>query len=174
MRMVGLIRGVNVGGHNVLKMADLRAVTQSLGHTEVATYLQSGNVVFNAATDDAMAVAQGLMSGISSHLGLNVHVILRTAEELAAIVANTPYHRDDPTKLVVSFCQATAQAPQIDVASFAPEGLAVIGREVYLDLPFGQGRSKLLGALAKTDYGMATSRNWRTVLALQAMAAADQ
>jgi uncharacterized protein (DUF1697 family) len=174
MRMVGLLRGVNVGGNNVLKMADLRAVTESLGHTAVATYLQSGNVVFDAATDDATAVAQGLMSGIHSQLNLKVHVHLRTADEMAAIVANAPYQRDDPTKLVVTFGEAAAQAPPIDVASFAPEGLAVIGREVYLDLPFGQGRSKLIAALAKTDDGTATSRNWRTVVALTAMATGDQ
>ena len=95
-------------------------------------------------------------------------VQIRTGAEMAAIVAANPYERADPTRVVVTFCATPQQPPDLDLAAFAPEGLTVHGREVYLDLPDGQARSPLLAALAKAapDAGRATSRNWRTVSAL--------
>ncbi len=171
MRVVGLLRGVNVGGHNRLAMADLRAAVESLGHTDVETHLQSGNVVFTAA-----APSERLGDEIGERLrtthGIDVLVLTRTAVEMASIVAASPYERDDPTKVVVAFL-AEGHAPDLDLDldSFAPEGLTVHGSEVYLDLPSGQGRSRLTAALAKRDDGSSTSRNWRTVLALAEMSA---
>lgn len=167
MRVVGLLRGVNLGGSRRLRMADLRAVVESLGHTNVDTYLQSGNVVFtpgDGAADPGPAITQALEAAV----GLRVGVLTRTGAEMAAVVATNPYDRPDPTKVVVTFLAASGRSPDLDVASFAPEGLTVHGREVYLDLPAGQARSPLLAALAKVspDDGFATSRNWRTVLAL--------
>jgi uncharacterized protein (DUF1697 family) len=175
MRVVGLLRGVNVGGHNRLKMADLRAVVESLGHADVATYLQSGNVVFTMRDPVTSAMDNAIGAAISSRLtemfGLRVNVLTRTGAEMASIVDANPYRRDDPTKVVVTFLGAPGRPPDPDVAAFAPEGLTVHGREVYFDLPFGQARSPMLAALAKatTDDPMSTSRNWRTVLALAEM-----
>jgi uncharacterized protein (DUF1697 family) len=170
MRVVGLLRGVNVGGSNRLKMADLRVAVESLGVTEVETYLQSGNVVFTVAGSRT-----GLGGAISEQLratcGLDVRVLTRTGDEMASIVAANPYRREDPTKVVVTFLADGSAAPAFDSAAFAPEGFTCSGREVYLDLPFGQARSKLTVALAKLDDGQATSRNWRTVIALAEMSA---
>ena len=92
---------------------------------------------------------------------------------MARIVAANPYAREDPTKVVVTFLAAKGRAPDLDLPTFAPEGLSVHGSEVYLDLPNGQARSPLLAALAKVtpDDGLTTSRNWRTVLALAEMSA---
>lgn len=173
MRVVGLLRGINVGGRNRLKMADLRAAVESLGHTEVETYLQSGNVVF-AVGDVHDRLGDEIAERLRDRCEVDVRVLIRTGDEMAAIVAANPYDRDDPTKVVVTFLPTDAVAPDLDLDAFAPEHLTVNGREVYLDLPNGQGRSRLTAALAKLDDGVSTSRNWRTVLALAEMSAPRQ
>ena len=178
MRVVGLLRGVNVGGNNRLKMADLRAVVESLGHTDVDTYLQSGNVVFTA-TSHTDRLGDEISERLRDTCGIDVRVLTRTGAELAAIVAACPYERDDPTKVVVTFVASADRSTNsfidalldLDLTGFAPEGLTLNGREVYLDQPSGQGRSQLTAALAKRDDGASTSRNWRTVLALAEMSA---
>jgi uncharacterized protein (DUF1697 family) len=181
MRVVALLRGVNLGPSRRLRMADLREVVTAHGHGDVATYLQSGNVVFTPAagrSDRAEDLAAGLSAAIAEQLGLRTDVVVRTGAEMAAVVAATPYDRDDPTKLAVTFLDRPADPAAfaaLDLASFAPEGLTVHGRELYLDLPFGQGRSKLMEALGRGPMaaaaGTATTRNWRTVLALAEMTA---
>jgi uncharacterized protein (DUF1697 family) len=173
-RVVGLLRGVNLGPSRRLKMADLRAVVESLGHTDVATYLQSGNVVFTPRKLHP-ALGDEITDELEAATGVRSNILTRTGAEMAAIVAANPYAREDPTKVVVTFLAAPKPAATggLDPAAFAPEGMTLCGCEVYLDLPFGQARSPLLTALAKAepDDGRATSRNWRTVMALREMSA---
>jgi uncharacterized protein (DUF1697 family) len=174
MRVVGLLRGVNLGPSRRLKMADLRAAVASLGHTDVETYLQSGNVVFTPADRRTKDLGAGITAALAEQVGLDVGVLTRTGAEMADIVAANPYAREDPTKVVVTFLERAgdaAPADDLDLESFAPEGLTINGTEIYFDLPFGQARSKLLEALSKRKvFGkVATTRNWRTVLALADM-----
>jgi uncharacterized protein (DUF1697 family) len=174
MRVVGLLRGVNLGPSRRLKMADLRAAVESLGHTDVETYLQSGNVVFTPASGSAREDLGGaIREALREAVGLDAGVLTRTGAQMAKIVAANPYAREDPTKVVVTFLAAKGTKPDLDLDAFAPEGLTVHGTEIYLDLPHGQARSPLLAAVAKVtkDDGLATSRNWRTVLALAEMSA---
>jgi uncharacterized protein (DUF1697 family) len=168
VRVVGLLRGVNLGPNRRLRMADLKAVVESLGCTDVETYLQSGNVVFSPPQGSGGDLGPEISKALASAVGLSAAVQIRTGAEMAAVVAANPYERADPTTVVVSFCPTPQQPPDLDLAAFAPEGLTVHGREVYLDLPNGQARSPLLATLAKTspDYRQATSRNWRTVVAI--------
>ena len=108
MRVVGLLRGVNLGPSRRLRMADLRAAVESLGHTDVETYLQSGNVVFTPhGTGD---LGGGISAALRDAVGLDAGVLTRTGAEMAAIVAANPYDRDDPTKVVVTFLAAAADA----------------------------------------------------------------
>ena len=168
MRVAALLRGVNLGKRQV-KMADLRAAVEGLGHTDVATYLQSGNVVFSPSGRPVETLA----SALTAALGMEIAVVLRTGQDLAAVVAGNPYPVDDPTKVVVTFLAEPAPADSlddIDQPSFAPDEFTFTGRELYLKLPNGQARSKLMEALAKRDLGTtATTRNWRTVIALAEM-----
>jgi len=173
MRVVALLRGVNLGGRR-LKMADLRAAVEALGHTDVETYLQSGNVVFtqHGRGDPGAGITKALRQAVS----MDVPVLTRTAAQMKKIVGANPYAREDPTKVVVVFLEAAGDAKpikELDLPTFEPEGLTVKGAEIYLDLPGGQARSKLLEALSKKKvFGtVATSRNWRTVQALAEMAA---
>jgi uncharacterized protein (DUF1697 family) len=162
MRVVALLRGVNLGPSRTLKMSGLRAAVESLGHTDVETYLQSGNVVF---TPKGRPDGDAVRAAIKDTAGLDTNVLIRTGKEMQAIVGANPYPVDDPTKVVVTFLASAADAKAVralDVESFAPEELTVHGTEVYLHLPGGQGRSKLAAA---------TTRNWRTVEALAAMTA---
>ena len=174
MRVVALLRGVNLGPSRKLKMSDLRAAVESLGHTDVETYLQSGNVVF---TPKGRPDGDAVRAAIKDSTGLDTNVLLRAGKEMSAIVQYNPYPVDDPTKVVVTFLASTADAKAVralDVGAFAPEELTVHGTEVYLRLPGGQGRSKLTAALAKVKSpgaASATTRNWRTVEALAEMTA---
>lgn len=174
---VALLRGVNVGGVR-LGMADLRRLVTDLGHQDVKTYLQSGNVVFGSAVDDAEALARGIERALADELGLTVPVLVRSAGGLAAVAGGNPYagHEDDPTRLLVAFL-ATAPEPSAVAALTVPAGETVAftftGREVFLHYPDGgYGRSKFTNAYLEKKLGViATTRNWRSVRALAELAA---
>jgi uncharacterized protein (DUF1697 family) len=163
---VALLRGINVGGRNKVSMADLRAVIESLGHTEVTTYIQSGNVVFTSAK--AVAAVE-LEAAIAAELALEITVVLRTPAELAKVVKANPFARDDVSKVHVGFMArkpAAGVVAKIDATRFAPEAFAVHGAEVYLYLPDGMGRSKLPDFVGRRLQVPTTVRNWNTVLKL--------
>jgi uncharacterized protein (DUF1697 family) len=167
---VVLLRGVNLGKRRV-SMAELRKLLESLGHTDVSTYVQSGNAVLTSTNTDELRIASELEVELTKALGFAVPVIVRSRADLAAVVTNNPFPdaAADPTKLHVTFL-----AEQLDAAwighiaanDFTPEEFATGQREVYLSLPNGLGRSKLAAAVDKALRGRGTSRNWRTVTAL--------
>ncbi len=167
-RFVGLIRGINVGGNRKLPMVTLREVVAAAGGSDVQTYIQSGNVVFahDSVSDEALAVSIG--QGILAAVGFEPRVMVRSAAQWAAAIAANPYAVDDPTKVHVAFLDVAPDAERIDKFDrerFAPEEFAVIGREMFLNLPTGMGVSKLAPALSALKVDM-TVRNWRTVLQL--------
>jgi uncharacterized protein (DUF1697 family) len=167
---VGLLRGVNVGGKNKVPMAALRAVVESLGHTEVSTFIQSGNVVFTTA---GSIEPKSLAVAIARQLGIDIAVVLRTRRELERVVAANPFTRVDPSKLHVGFMlqkPSTAVAAKLDAERFRPDEFAVRGRELYLHLPNGMGRSKLPGYLDRQLNIPTTVRNWNTVTKLLELA----
>ncbi|HVB09541.1 MAG TPA: DUF1697 domain-containing protein [Bacillota bacterium] len=158
---VALLRGVNVGGR-VLRMEELRSVCASLGLAEARTYIQSGNVVFRGEAADGTRLAKALA----------VPVLLRTTEEMAAVVAANPFPGQgaDPKRLHVTFLAAepTREAPAADSG---PDEFILAGREVYLHCPGGYGETKLHNAFFERRLGVtATTRNWATVQKLAEMA----
>jgi uncharacterized protein (DUF1697 family) len=178
--MVALLRGVNVGGRK-LPMTDLRRITEACGHESVSTYIQSGNVVFRSSVTSAAKVASELEAAIEADTGMDVAVTVRTAKQMAAVVAANPYaeRTDVPTQLHVVFAVGpapTAPPQWYDPEAYSPEELAVVGGETYLYLPDGMGRSKLAVELTKWGNRKAnvagTARNWRTVLVLAEQVAA--
>ncbi|MEH0843082.1 DUF1697 domain-containing protein [Micromonospora sp. CPCC 205711] len=176
-RYVGLLRGVNVGTTRIA-MADLRRLVADLGHDDVRTYLQSGNVVFGSTSADAGALAKGIERAIADELGLTVPVLVRTADELTAVIDASPYagRQDDPTRLLVAFL-AERPAKSKVTALTVPGGenveFTVAGREVHLHFPDGgYGRSKFTNAYLEKQLGVvATTRNWKSVCALRDLAA---
>ena len=168
MRLAALLRGINIGSNKRISMAALRSIVESLGHTDVETYLQSGNVVFTPKGKGDHAPR--LSKAIAAETGHDVAVLLRTGRELAKVVEANPYRVSDATKLVVAFLGDELELGQLglgDLEPYLPDELTVHGRELYISVPNGQARSKLMEALVKRRLPTTlTVRNWRTVEAL--------
>jgi len=173
-QFIALLRGVNVGGRSV-PMQQLRDVVVQLGHSDVRTYIQSGNVLFRCTRDDPAAIASELRAAIAAHLGHAVTVLIRAPAELEAAIAANPFAgRGAPTPLHVTFLErvpdAAACARLADAAG-APDEFVRVGREIYLWCPHGYGRTALSNDFFERRLGMAaTTRNWRTVTRLAALA----
>ena len=173
-RAVALLRGINVGGKRKVSMADLRTALEDEGYQDVETYVQSGNVVFTApGRHTSRRLEDDLERCVAGATGFDdVAVVVRTASELARVVEANPYDEPDGTKLHVFFLKeppAKGATDGINAKKFAPEAFAVHGKEVYLHLPNGIGRSKLAIALKVLDVPL-TARNWKTVTTLLEMA----
>jgi uncharacterized protein (DUF1697 family) len=174
---VAMLRGVNVGGRSSLPMADLRRITESCGHADVRTYIQSGNVVFSTqGRPSAAKVATELRRKIAAQTSVDPDVAVRTSAQMDKVVAGNPFLTDgaDPSHLHVVFLiddTRPAAVRELDLARYSPEALVVRGNEVYLYLPNGIGRSKLAADLARQRDAVGTARNWRTVTKLAEMAA---
>ncbi|MGH3611679.1 MAG: DUF1697 domain-containing protein [Pseudonocardia sp.] len=174
-RYVALLRGINVGGRSSVSMAALRSEMVGLGLDDVATYIQSGNVVFSSVAGEAHLV-DTVESSLSSRFERPIRVVLRSAAELAAVASTHPFSasQDDPTKLSVTFLAAPPDADRQEVAIPAGETgeLLLAGRDVYIHTPDGYGRSKLTNAFLERRFGgVATTRNWRSFLVLRDMTA---
>ena len=174
MRVVALLRGINLGPNKRIAMAALRSIAESLGHSDVETYLQSGNVVFTPK-GRAKDIGPALSAAILDATGHDVAVVTRTGTELERVLAANPYPVDDPTRVVVAFLGDAVDLGDLalgDLSGYLPDELTISGREVYVSVPNGQGRSKLMEALTKrTLPTTVTVRNWRTVEALARMTA---
>lgn len=165
---VALLRGINVGGKNKLPMAGLREMLTGLGHEDVVTYIQSGNVVLKSGSKPAV-VAKEITDGINAEFGLQVPVVVRTRAELEQVVAGNPYLAAgaDPATLHVMFLAAkptAAAIAKLDPDRCPPDEFTVRGREIFMHLPNGMGRTKLTNDYFEKRLGVAgTARNWKTV-----------
>ena len=170
MRVAALLRGINIGPHKRIGMPALRSIVESLGHTDVETYLQSGNIVFTPAPGAPEHLDAELERAIAEATGHDVPVVVRSGKELARIVESSPYALDDPTKLVVVFLGEAVELGDLslgDLGTYLPDELTLAGRELYVSVPNRQAGSKLMEALTKRRLPTTmTVRNWRTVTAL--------
>lgn len=170
-RQVALLRGVNVGPTTKVAMADLRACFAELGFSEIKTYVNSGNVVF----DGRKASLAKVEKAIADVAGWDVPVVLRTQDELDEILKANPLGdvATNASRYLVSFADAKLdpkKAADLDADALAPEAYAIRGREAYLWLPNGVQRSPLAKAITEKRFGVRlTARNWRTVQKLAAL-----
>lgn len=172
---VALLRGINVGGKNLLPMRSLAALFAEVGCNDVRTYIQSGNVVFRAKDATVRKLPGVVGRAIEERFGLRVPVVVRSAADLARVQRANPFLAKgaDPAELHVVFlaeAPAAAAVAALDGKRSPPDELVVLGREIYLRLPNGVARTKLTNdyfdsKLATTS----TMRNWRTVLKLVEM-----
>jgi uncharacterized protein (DUF1697 family) len=178
-----LLRGVNVGGRSMLAMSDLRSVLESLGHTEVRTYLQSGNAVVTCADPDPASVAATAESALSERTGRPIKILARTGTELAAVIAANPFPVvEKPAWLHVVFLSVRpdpAAAEEIDAAAYGPDEFRFGDRCVYMRFAQSSARSKLPTAvgrmLARAHPGVVeTARNWNTVRKLAELTAPEE
>jgi uncharacterized protein (DUF1697 family) len=173
---VALLRSVNVAGHGRLSMSELTESFVTLGHRDVTTYIQTGNVLFRSPKKSVAALTTAIEHQLERDFGTTPAVILRTVPELARVMATSPFPSQgaDPSRHHVTFL---AEKPSPDrLAAFTPppsgrDELVIIGREVYVHTPDGYGNSKLSGAMLERRLGVvSTTRNWNTVTKLCALA----
>lgn len=172
-RHIALLRGINVGGRNLLPMQDLRALLERLGCTEVATYIQSGNAVFDCAPSTAKTLPNRLTQAIVEATGFDVPVVLRTAAQWRRVAAEHPFDGKDDA-VHVAFLRdkpPAAKVTALDPDRSPGDRFEVRGREVFLHCPDGVARSKLTNSwIDRSLDTVSTTRNWRTVQTLDRMA----
>jgi len=174
---ISLLRGINVSGQKQIKMDQLKSVYESLGFTRVATYIQSGNVVFDSKAAAAAKLNAKISAALAAQFSFEVPVILRTAAELDQLVRRNPYtgqRNVDVSKLHVVFLPE--MPPEAVLKSLTPPAGSVDEyhidqREIFLHCPGGYGKTKLSNNFFERKLAMhATTRNWKTVNVLNQMA----
>lgn len=174
---IALLRGVNIGGHNRVAMADLRELLKRVGLEDARSLLQSGNLVFRSKGRTVAQLERLLETETKKSLSLEVDFFVRTAEEWDGLVAGNPFREEasqDPGHLVVLFMKRAPEAQKVDALRAAitgPEILRARGRETYVVYPDDIGHSRLTTSLVERKLGTrVTGRNWNTVLKLAALA----
>ncbi len=173
---IAILRGINVGGKNKIRMPDLVALFERLKFRDVRTYIQSGNVVFRVSNGPPEKIATRIEKGIADRFGYDVPVIVRTAEQMQSTVAANPFLKErgiHTEKLHVTFL-AGPPAPTFSEreihAPYPPDRFAVIGCDVFVHCPEKYGGTKLSNAFFERKLKVrATTRNWKTVKTLLAM-----
>lgn len=175
---IALLRGINVSGQKLIKMADLQRHFTDAGAADARTYIQSGNVVFNHPEKSPAKVRTNLEKHLADKLGFAVPVLVKTVAELAAIAAANPYDLGLPSfgsRMYVCFFEKAPTASAIeDIKSLTSdsERLMIKGLAGYAYYAEGLGRAKLTSSIIERKLGTATLRNWNTVSALLKLAGA--
>jgi uncharacterized protein (DUF1697 family) len=172
---IALLRGVNVGGNNLIKMADLTALLPQIGLEEGKTLLQSGNVVFRSEGKSSRELEELLERKVESRLGLRTQFMVRSVKEWDEVIAANPFVDEaetDPSHLLVVFMKQPCEEGSLEAVRAAysgPEKFALVKGCLYVVFPIGIGDSKLSAFTPwKKLAGAGTARNWNTVLKLAA------
>ena len=173
-RHIALLRGINVGKAKRVAMADLRALMEGLGYAGVRTLLNSGNAVFDAAGGTPASHAKRLRAAILEHAGVDCEVVVKTAADLAAAIAEHPLrrHAQDDARMLVMFTQGAsdlALLKPLEATDWAPEAFAVGAHAAWLWCADGIIESRVQKAATQALGARCTARNWATVEKLQAM-----
>jgi uncharacterized protein (DUF1697 family) len=175
-RHVALLRGVNLGGKNRLPMKELAVMFTEAGCHTVTTYIQSGNVIFSAAPAIASRVPTLISAQIGKCFGFQTQIIIRTGKQMRDIVSNNPFLQAGAVEealhvLFLADLPNSRDINDLDHDRSTPDEFIVRGREVYLHLPQGVGRTKLTNNYFDSKLRTtSTGRNWRTVVKLSEFA----
>jgi len=173
---VALLRSVNVAGNGRISMADLTETFLTLGHTDVVTYIQTGNVLFRSPGRSAATLTAAIEDQLAHDFGHAPAVILRTVPDLARVVETSPFPKKgaDPSRHHVTFLAAPPTKERLAAFTTPPSGrdeLSIMGQEVYVHTPDGYNQTKLTGTFLERRLGVvSTTRNWNTVTKLHALA----
>jgi uncharacterized protein (DUF1697 family) len=170
-----LFSGINVGGSRIVKMAELRAFFEELGFADVASYVQSGNIVFRAKKGDAATLTKQIEAAFEKKWGVHSRIMVRDLAWFERLVRDNPYPQvaADPTKLHAYVLEREPTAEEIARLAekcTGPESFEVKGDVLYLHAPDGLGKSVFANLIPRTLKVPGTARNWRSVLALLEMA----
>jgi uncharacterized protein (DUF1697 family) len=175
---ISMLRGVNVGGHNKIKMDALRDLCASLQLENACTYVQSGNVIFRTKENNSAKLAKKIRDAIEKKFGFRPEVILRTTDEVKKALAANPFAKRnlEPAKILVTFLasEPTVETqPVLDSLKKHPEELHLKGRELYIYFPNGAGKSKLPWSQVEKLFKVSgTARNLNSVTKMLEMAEA--
>jgi uncharacterized protein (DUF1697 family) len=174
---ISLLRGVNLGPYNRMKMEDLKKSCETLGFGQIKTYVQSGNVIFKAAKQSTSGLSAKLKEKILADFGYTVPVLTKTAEEIEKAIRNNPFLKEngiDTSKLHVSFlweAPSAASLKKLGELPAKPDQFRHHGCEIYLYCPNGYGKTKLSNNILERVLSVGvTTRNWKTVNSLHEMA----
>ena len=179
MKYISILRGINVSGQKKIKMGDLKSLYELLGFQNVVTYIQSGNVIFDATVNNKADLKAKIEEAIEGKYKFHVPVEIRTNGEIENIIKNSPFGAvdlvEDGTKVLVTFLSSKPSEVKVsDIQKYVvePEKLVVSGKEVYLYCPNGYGKSKLSNTFIESKLGIeATTRNWKSVHKLYELSA---
>lgn len=176
MQSVALLRGINVGGNKLVPMADLRAMLEGLGYSEVRTLLQSGNAVFEAPESGCDPFENQIETVIRARFGFEVEVMVRTPSDWTNVLSANPFPsaaEEEPGRLLVVFLKSKPEPGAFESLAAAhpgPEKMVLAGRELYVHYVDGIGVSKLNPNQIERKLGVrGTGRNWNTVLKIAAL-----
>ena len=172
---IALIRGINVGVGKRIAMADLRDLVADLGHTDVRTLLNSGNVVFKSKRPDVAKISSAIEAAIAANCGFSANAMVITARELGCIIEENPllHQAKEPSKHLVAFPRHAKYLGPLRAMlkqPWKPDALAITQRAAYLWCATGILESKMNLAFSREAGATVTTRNWATVLKLQAAA----
>lgn len=171
---IALFRGINVGGNNILPMAELRKDLAALKLDNVQTYIQSGNVVFDSTAKSANTLSKKISAMVEKKHGFKPHLLLLNSEQLQNSIEANPFPQAEaePKTLHFFFLAKPAKKPNVDAldaARIATESYVITDEVFYLHAPDGIGRSKLAANAEKHLGVVTTARNFRTVAKLNSM-----
>ncbi len=175
--MISMLRGVNVGPHNRMKMDALRELCGSLELRDAQTYIQSGNVIFRTSEPNIPRLTKRVQDGIDGKFGFRPDVVFRTTSEMRGIVARNPFSKRrgiDPSQLLVVFLAvkpAAAAVAGVSKIKCEPDEIRILGREVYIYYRGGMARPKVVWTTIMNKLGTTgTGRNWNSVVEMLALA----
>ena len=172
-RYIALLRGINVSGRNIIKMDELKKIFENLGFSNVKTYLQSGNVIFENKIEKINLLEQNISKNIYDKLGLEIKIKILTTKELENIIGNNPYKNiKDFSNYYVAVLMEKMDTNNIDIEKIKSkavqkEEFTIKDNLVYINYPRGYGTSKLTNNYFEKILKVnATTRNWKTINAL--------
>jgi len=174
---ISILRGINVSGHNPIKMDALRQLYAGLHYSDVQTYIQSGNVIFRSAESDTRLLEKTIAAQILQTNGFRVPVLMLTLEELKSALENNPFMKDsakDPAFMHLTFLSDNPDvflSEKIPIENYLPDEFLISGKTIYLYCPNGYGNTKLSNTFFESKLKLtATTRNLRTAKELLALA----
>lgn len=170
MKHLALLRGINVSGHNMIKMDALKSMLENCGFQNIETYIQSGNVFLESENENANSVGFTIKQEIVKQFGYDVPVIVLSKADLEKCLTNNPFFKEknvDTKKLYVAFISKELNASALNdlkTSQFKPDEAFIDGNRIYMKLETGAGNTKLTQKYIEKKLNVtATSRNWNTV-----------
>jgi len=167
-KFISLLRGINVGGHRKIRMADLKTMFVNLGFKTPITYIQSGNIIFDSEIDDVEIIESLISKAILDTFGYQVPVLVKTSSDFEFIVSNNPYYSDlvDTKKLHFTFLSripSSTEVKSLEQTDFGVDKFKIIGDIIYLRIESPYHKTKLSNLFFEKQLKVSTTtRNWNT------------